>query len=88
MGRRRKRQLQIPTTLLTNVHHQGRLVCDHVWIDGHLPEKFCEKTISFFAEICTYRRGTGEKDYTLYQIENIGLVFNCRKKLKAGQENL
>lgn len=61
--------------LLIDITFNGKIICDHTWIDG-IAFKGLEKNhkYSFNANIGEYERKGGTKDYTLINISNINLI--------------
>ena len=68
----RKRNAKI---LLKNITFNGRIICEHVWVDG-IAFKGLEKNhkYSFNANIEKYYKRGGIKDYSLMNISNIHLI--------------
>ena len=68
----RKRNAKI---LLKNITFNGKIICDHVWIDG-IAFKGLEKNhkYTFNANIEKYYKRGGVKDYSLMNISNIHLI--------------
>ena len=61
--------------LLKNITFNGKIICEHVWVDG-IAFKGLEKNheYAFNANIEKYYKRGGIKDYSLMNISNIHLI--------------